>query len=93
MSFDGGYTAYVPAQLPNGRIIVAPYWTDIDLSGDGGGSSVNYTVFLQSNGSLYINMVDRFLEEKEINMMSTMILVAQWLNVCPFPASPSCSEV
>ena len=90
MSFVSSYTAYTPQVLPIiGPIIVAPYWTDIDLSN--GEGLVNYAVLLQSNGSSYIDVVDRFLEEKGINRRPTMILVAQWLNVCPYPARAGCS--
>ena len=89
MSFGSSYTAYSPQVLPIDPIIVAPYWTDIDLhNGEG---SVNYTVLLQSNGSSYINMVDRFLKEREIAISSTMILVAQWFSVCQHPANTGCS--
>ena len=84
------YTAYAPRVLPIiGRIIVAPYWTDIDLSN--GEGLVKYTVLLQSNGSNYIDMVDRFLKEREIAISSTMILVAQWFSVCQHPPNTGCS--
>ena len=89
MSFGSPFTAWSTAELPIDSTIVAPYWADIDLS-DGDGL-VNYTVLLQSNGSSYIDMVDRFFKEKGIGRTPTMILVAQWLNVCPYPASASCS--
>ena len=91
MSLGSLYTKYSPVQFPIGPIIVAPYWTDIDLSN--GEGSVNYTVLLQSNGSSYIDVVDRFLEEKGIIINSTMILVAQWLNVCHYPAEAGCSAL
>ena len=90
MSFGSSYTATFPQVLPIfGPIIVAPYWTDIDLSN--GEGSVNYTVLLQSNGSSYIDVVDRFLKEREIAISSTMILVAQWFSVCQYPANTGCS--
>ena len=89
MSFGSSYTAYIPRVLPIGPIIVAPYWTDIDLTN--GEGLVNYTVLLQSNGSSYIDMVDRFLKEREIAISSTMILVAQWFSVCQHPANTGCS--
>ena len=88
MSFESSYTSAIPRVLPIGHIIVAPYWTDIDLSN--GEGLVNYTV-LQSNGSSYIDMVDRFLKEREIAISSTMILVAQWFSVCQDPANTGCS--
>ena len=89
MSFGSPFTDWSTAELPIDSTIVAPYWADIDLSvGEG---LVNYIVLLQSNGSCYIDVVDRFLEEKGINRRPTMILVAQWLNVCPYPATAGCS--
>ena len=42
--------------------------------------SMHVTVLLQSNGSNYIDIVDRFLKEREIEISSTMILVAQWMH-------------
>ena len=90
MSFGSSYTAYIPQVLPIfGPIIVAPYWTDIDLhNGEG---LVNYTVLLQSSGSSYIDVVDGFLKEREIEINSTMILVAQWFSVCQHPPNIGCS--
>ena len=89
MSFGSSYRSWSPQILPIGPIIVAPYWTDIDLSN--GEGLVNYAVLLQSNGSNYIDMVDRFLNEREIKISSTMILVAQWFSVCQHPANTGCS--
>ena len=91
MSFGSSYTSYYSLVLPIDSIIVAPYWTDIDLSiGEG---SLNYTVLLQSNGSSYLDMMDRFLEGKGINTSLTMILVVQWLNVCHYGAAAGCSAL
>ena len=89
MSFGSSYISWFSQILPIGPIIVAPYWTDIDLSN--GEGSVNYTVLLQSNGSSYIDMVDRFLNKREIEISTTMIIVAQWFSVCQYLANTGCS--
>ena len=79
MSFGSSYTVAIPQVLPIiGPIIVAPYWTDIDLSN--GEGLVNYTVLLQSNGSNYIDIMYVYIyhvhvqcETKTISPKSKMI--------------------
>ena len=82
MSFGSLFINHTPVELPISNIIVSPYWTDINLQ-EGSGSA-NYTVLQRSNGMSYIAMVDSFLEQNGVDIESTMILVAQWLDVCPF---------
>ena len=68
--------------------LIAPYWTDIDLRG--GVGNVRYTVYTTENGSSYIDQVNAFLYNQTFT--ATMILVAQWIDVCPF-GNQYCSEV
>ena len=54
-----------------------------------------YTVYTAENGSAYIEQVNEFLANIETctdNFTSTSMLVAQWIDVCPYGNS-QCNEV
>ena len=52
-----------------------------------------YTVYTEENGSAYIEQVNEFLANIETdNFTSTSMLVAQWIDVCPYGNS-QCNEV
>ena len=70
--------------------VIAPYWTDIDLGG--GVGNVRYTVYTIENGTSYIDQVNEFLANEADNFIATMLLVAQWIDVCP-EYDYQCSEV
>ena len=61
--------------------LIAPYWTGNYLySGIG---NVRYTTYTTENGSSYIDQVNAFLDNtKNETFTATMILVAQWIDVC-----------
>ena len=72
-------------------VIVVPYGTLIDLSG--GIGDVRYTVYTTENGASYIDQVNKFLSNRTAdNFNASMLLVAQWINVCPTDDN-QCSEV
>ena len=73
----------MPLQFPiaNTKIIIAPYWDDIDLKLRG---LVQYTVLTSTTGHNALLEVDRFLTTHvNSQFTSTMLIVAQWMNVCP----------
>ena len=52
-----------------------------------------YTALTKTDGSSLINEVDEFLTvNKSVIFNATMIVVAQWIDVCPYGDS-FCSEV
>ena len=94
LSFGNSFYDHYPQKFPYlyGDIsLIAPYWTDINLYSDIG--NVRYTVYTTENGSSYIDQVNEFLDNtKNETFTATMILVAQWIDVCPF-GDEHCSEV
>ena len=100
LSFGQSFYEYIPERFPipyGDTPLIAPYWTDIDLSG--GVGNVTYTVYTIENGSSYIDQVNEFIhvatstvEAIDINFNATTMLVSQWINVCPF-GNQQCSEV
>ena len=91
MSFGSGFNEYDPRRFPYGAFpLITPYWTDVTLSG--GVGDVRYTVYTIENGASYIDQVNEFLATKTNNFIATMLLVAQWIDVCP-PYYNQCSEV
>ena len=91
MSFERSFRNYSPQRFPYGSFpLIAPYWTDIDLSS--GVGNVMYTVYSES-GSEYIELVNEFLANTETDdFTATSMLVAQWIDVCPYGNS-QCTEV
>ena len=84
LSFGNALLNFYPEKFPlrTSRTLIAPYWTDIDLSGNVG--TVNYAVYTTDNGSSTIDQVNKFLANTESGMFeATTILVAQWIDVCP----------
>ena len=83
LSFGNSFYDYYPKKFPYlyGDIsLIAPYWTDIDLYAIG---NVRHTVYTTENGSSYIDQVNAFLDNtKNETFTATMILVAQWIDVC-----------
>ena len=72
--------------------LVAPFWDDIDLSSTG---AVYYEVITPDNGLSIINQVDTYLSNNQsISFSADWILVAKWLNVCPYTYTDQlCSQV
>ena len=95
MSFGNAFSSFVPRRFPHTFFpfpLIAPYWTDIDLSG--GVGNVRYTVYTSTteNGESYIDQVNEFLANETDDFIATTLLVAQWIDVCPYDNS-RCSEV
>ena len=94
LSFGNSFYDYYPQIFPymyGDYPLIAPYWTDIDLRG--GVGDVRYTVYTTESGSSYIDEVNKFLDNTENGTFTaTMILVAQWIDVCPY-GNENCSEV
>ena len=92
LSFGSGFSDYLPQIFPRSGPppLIAPYWTDIDLSG--GVGDVRYTVYTTENGESYIDQVNEFLANETDDFIATTMLVAQWIDVCPF-GNRFCSEV
>ena len=92
MSFGGNFSNYSPQRFPYGYYpLIAPYWTDIDLSSDVG--NVMHSVYTNESESDYIELVNEFLANTETNdFIATSMLVAQWIDVCPYGNS-QCNEV
>ena len=95
MSFGGSFSNFSPQRFPYGSYpLIAPYWTDIDLSS--GIGNVTYTVYTAGsiNGDCYVDLVNKFLanELKTDSFTATSMLVAQWIDVCPYGNS-RCNEV
>ena len=95
MSFGSSFSSYTPQTFPRygSPALIAPYWTDINLNG--GVGTVRYTAYTTDmyNGATYINEVNRFLATTEGgNFIATSLLVAQWIDVCPF-GNNQCTEV
>ena len=91
ISFGQSFTQYSPHTFPYSTYnLVAPFWDDIDLSSTG---AVYYEVITPDNGLNIINQVDTYLSNiQSISFSADWILVAKWLNVCPFGNS-LCSNI
>ena len=93
MSFGSPFSSFVPTRFPHASAtypLIAPYWTDVDLRGNG---NVTYGVYTTVNGSFYIDQIEEFLNNNgHGNFTASMIIVAQWIDVCPY-LDNSCSEV
>ena len=69
--------------------LVAPFWDNTDLSSTG---VVYYEVITRDNGLSVINQVDAYLSNTQsMSFSADWILVAKWLNVCPY-GDHSCSS-
>ena len=89
-SFNENYRSFT---FPySNESLVAPFWDDIDLSSTG---AVYYEVIAPDNGLSIINQVDTYLSNNQsISFSADWILVAKWLNVCPYThADQLCSQV
>ena len=58
--------------------VIAPYWAYI-----GGAADARFTVYTTENGASYIDQVNEFLANGADNFIASMLLVAQWIDLCP----------
>ena len=70
--------------------MIAPFWDDIILTEKG---IVEYGIVTPATASNIINKVEIFLKlSQNIDVELDWILVAKWVNVCPFVNS-NCAQV
>ena len=84
MSFGVGTSAYIPSLFPQFTIpVVAPFWDDSDLRGLG---FAEYKVVTDDDDdSDTISQVKEFLRTNQsIVLDPDWILVAKWIDVCPY---------
>ena len=91
ISFGQSFTQYNPSIFPYSYYnLLTPFWDDIDLSSNG---TVYYEVITPDNGLSIINQVDTYLSNNQsISFSADWILVAKWLNVCPY-GNRLCSNI
>ena len=69
----------MPSEFPIPHIMIAQYWDDIDVYDRGLGL---YTVLSEHDT---LPEVDNFLAAYlNTSFTSTMLIIAQWMDVCPF---------
>ena len=92
ISFGSKFTSYIPQSFPIPYNVIAPYWADIDLRNKG---VVRYATVTRSHPTLscLLDQTNDLIEELEnVEFNATWVLVARWIDVCPFGDS-SCFKV
>ena len=91
ISFGQPFITCCPAAFPYFTYnLLTPFWDDIDLRSTG---AVYYEVITPDDDLSIINQVDTYLSDNQsISFSADWILVAKWLNVCPFN-DHSCSNI
>ena len=92
ISFGSRFTYFVPQSFPIPYNVIAPYWDDINLRNKG---VVRYATITHSHPTLscLLDMTNDLIKEREnVEFNATWVLVARWIDVCPFGDS-SCFEV
>ena len=92
ISFGSRFTSTVPRLFPIRSNVIAPYWDDINLRNKG---IVRYVTITRSHPTLscLLDLTNDLIEELEnVEFNATWVLVARWIDVCPFGDS-SCFEV
>ena len=92
ISFGVQFTAFRPQTFPISVNVVAPYWDDINLNLKG---VVRYAVVDDSHPTLSCLLEltnDLIREEENVEFEASWLLVARWIDVCPFGDS-NCVEV
>ena len=93
ISLGQSYIDYTPETFPISNKVIAPYWTDINLTAKYG--QINYIIVTkQSNDSVgSIALVNNFLASNaSVTFNADWILMAQWIEVCP-TCGGSCATV
>ena len=92
ISFGTSFTRFTPETFPILVNVVAPYWTDIDTRVKG---VVRFDVITPSHPTLscLLKLTDSLIREKgNMEFVASWLLVARWIDVCPFGES-NCFEV
>ena len=92
ISFGSRFISYVPQYFPIKSNVIAPYWADIDLRNKG---VVRHATITRSHPTLscLLDLTNDLIEELEnVEFNATWLLVARWIDVCPF-GDGRCFEV
>ena len=92
ISFGTPFTSNFAATFPISQQVITPYWDDIDLSWKG---SVRYATIRLSHSTLspLLGRASRYISNAmDIRFVATMMLVARWVDACPF-GNNRCSNV
>ena len=95
ITVDKTYDSPNPPQggvLPKGFPLFAPYWTDIDASGEGGSVFVDTYDLTSDNGDIYDEVVTKVKMHIDLyggiaDFEPTYTVVATWEQVAPYPAN------
>ena len=92
ITFGSRFGSHIPQSFPISFNVIAPYWGDIDLTNKG---VVRYATVTHSHSTLscLLDLTNDLIEEIEnVEFNATWVLVARWIDVCPFGNS-RCLEV
>ena len=83
---------YSPQPFPRQGMIVAPYWEDIDLREKGVVLYTLVTPIHRTLSGLITDVSDYISNSKRTRFRTQWILVARWVDVCPY-ANNNCNNV
>ena len=91
ISLGQSYNSYIPKTFPISYKVIAPYWDDIYPRLPG---KINYILITTQTDSVgSIPLVNNFLASNiSVSFSADWILMAQWLDVCPYGNS-NCANV
>ena len=92
ISFGSIFRSIFPQSFPISSNVIAPYWARINLRNKG---IVRYATITRSHPTLscLLDLTNDLIEELEnVEFNATWVLVARWIDVCPYGDS-SCFEV
>ena len=93
ISFGSIFDGFIfPRSFPIPYNVIAPYWAPIDLNNKG---VVRYATITHSHPTLscLLDLTNDLIEDLEnVEFNATWVLVARWIDVCPFDDG-SCFEV
>ena len=82
ISFVSGYLEFEPQTFPISRVVISPYWDDIDLRESGG---VYYNSYTPKNGSDVLEHMQTFLmRNQSIHFTAKSVVIIKWMDVCPY---------
>ena len=78
--------AHTTFEFPlRGAYLIAPLWSDVDISDDEGGGEIFYQT-ISDSGDESLSTVSRFIEyQYNISFAGEWMLIATWNNVHPIP--------
>ena len=105
ISFNRGYLFWEPSLFPTSNqairdsLVVAPFWSDTDIRRQG---DIRYALIEAGSSTgkaemALLNFVSGFIAAKQSkragNFSATSVLVAQWINVPPYPDGGDLEEL